>query len=155
MAADVGRHIRYDHVSLSLEHVQQALHGGILGDVPNDGWHPGHGLYRTKIHTYDESLISDPLLGHLQPSARCGTEVHDPVAVTEDVEAVVDLHELEGCPGPVVHLLRELVIVLVMPLLQPTLVHMLRYAQQEYNVYRADGDISIIGRGAIHTAGLT
>ena len=106
-----------------MEELKESLHGSIIGDVPGYSGDSGERFDGTKVDTDDESFLPYTLLGDLKPSAGRRTKIHDPVTLIEDVETIVDLHDLERCPGAIVHPLSELVIVLVMSFVQPALVH--------------------------------
>ena len=122
MTGDVGRHVREDDVSLAAEPVHELDHGGVVGYVAHEGLDPLDGLDVPEVHADDLAVRPRALLRYLTPTARARPQVDDRVAGLEDAEALVDLDQLEGCPGTVVQLLGELVVVLVPPLRDPAVV---------------------------------
>ncbi len=122
VAGDVRGHIRQHHVGLAAEPVHELDHGRVLGYIPDERLDAIDRPDVPEIDPYDLSAGPCALLRHLEPSPRAGAEIDDRVARLEDREPVVDLDELEGCPGAVVQLLGELVVVLVPPLGDPAVV---------------------------------
>ena len=122
MACDVRGHVGEDDIRLPAEPVHELDHGGILGDIPDEGLDSLNGFDVTEIDSDDLPVRPGALLRHLEPSAGACSQVDDRIAGLEDVEPIVDLDELEGCPRAIVQLLGELVVMLVPPLGYPAVV---------------------------------
>ena len=122
MSHDVRCHVGYDDIRLSTEPAEELQHGAVLGDVTDEGLDALQRFDVPEVDTDDLSIGPCAFLCHLQPTTGTGTEVDDGIAGLENTETVVDLDEFEGCPGAIVQLLGEFVVVLVPPLRHPTVV---------------------------------
>ena len=135
VACDIGRHVRQYHIHLASDHLQELDHGVVVGYVSDDELDAVDGMDIPEVDAYDLTGLADALPGHLGPPSRTCPQIHYGIPVVEDVETVVDLHDLIGRPGTISFLLSELVIIFTVTLGHPTVMQVCHVTLNQVHRY--------------------
>jgi hypothetical protein len=96
VAGGVGGHVGQDEVGLAAEKLGQALGGAVVEEVEGDERGARHRLDVEQVDADDAPALADDLRRHLRPAARGGAEIDDPLSGLQQLEALVDLDELDA-----------------------------------------------------------